>query len=183
MADQLALVESRIAALERIVFGSTPEQKEEEQTTKLVDKLVAINNKLAQATSNNEKVKESMKELISMRQYLDPSFVDNLTAPLESKFHILELSAKSQENRVKLLEQLKASESVLDSEHIRKAPALAGQLAQISLRQSQQADALRSHTSEVSDLFKAYSELVLALSKQAAYWDQTITALETSKQK
>lgn len=63
-----------------------------------------------------------------------------LSAPLEAKYHVLELSSELQENRVKLLEQLKAAESVLDSEHIRNAPALAGQLAQMSIRQAQQAE-------------------------------------------
>lgn len=65
-----------------------------------------------------------------------------LSAPLEAKYHVLELSAPVQENRVKLFEQLKASESVLDSEHIRNAPGLASQLAQLSLRQAQQAEAV-----------------------------------------
>lgn len=56
MADQLAFLEARIAAMERVVFGPSSEQKEIQPTAKVVDKLVAINNKLSQTVSSNEKV-------------------------------------------------------------------------------------------------------------------------------
>jgi len=179
MDCELDIFEERITRLENLVLGQDINRKDD---VEVVDTLLSISNKLANATAKSQKISAVMKRVDDIEKYCDPLYAEtDVFVPEDVKYQLILSEEDKLKEALKQYEQLESLKSVLDSQAIRDVPNIGGHLSKILTAQSCQEKETETLTTNTYQLLQHYNDIVNGLSKNLAAIELAVSSLEPPK--
>ena len=176
----LEMAEQRLEKLERKVYGNVNKYGDikDEFSTPLVPKLSGMSQEIGDAIGRRERIVPLFRKLNELEKYLEPSSAVETGMSLTARAELI----LSEENQIRntndMLERVKDTKAVLDSQAIKDVSSLEGQMAKltkIQIEQNQKGDQL---SEESLELIGQYNDIVEALTSTFMEYDKLLTAAE-----
>ncbi|XP_051172853.1 uncharacterized protein LOC127289119 [Leptopilina boulardi] len=179
MSNSLEILEERVAALEKQIYGnvSMSAAKEKFSETPVIENLLNINTFISTALSGRESINTLINRLPELSNYLDSNFEDcdsQTDAKLE---YILTSEAQIKEN-LRLLTEIEKLNPVLEIESMKEAPELSKKLNTLSLNYLPMNEESKALNREIHDLFNNYNSIINSISETLIQMDSKITMAE-----
>ncbi|XP_043933711.1 dynactin subunit 3 [Protopterus annectens] len=177
-ADEVQKIESRLEALEALVYGDDqcPEN------LKVSDSLLKVQVSLGNMANKRERIKVLFKKIDDLVKYLNPQYIDRIAVSDAMKLEFILAEEHFILSQAALLEQMNNLLPMLESAHIKAVPEHASRLHSLSQVHIKQQDQCHAVSEEVRRLLDDYNKTTLLLSKQFVLWDEVLTKLEAAKQ-
>lgn len=172
------LLESRIAELEKKVYGMENVQKGINDTEScVIDSLLHANTLVSSALSGREKANVAIKRLPELNNYLDPIF-ESTEIPTKGKLQLLLAMEQEINNNYKSLCQMQELLPVLEAERLRDVPELTNKLNNLNLTYLKVYKDSEDVNVHVNEVFSKYNEVITGISKALITLDAAVTAAE-----
>ena len=179
MVDSIQILEERVTALEKQVYGTNKTFVADEKLpeTSVIESLMSINVFISSALSGRDNANTLMNRLSELNSYLDPHFEDcDLQTDAKLEF-ILAMECEIKEN-LRLLTEMQKLMPLLETDRIRNVPELSKKLNSITLNYLKMNDESKILTDEIHDLFTKYNSIITSISESLIAMDASITNAE-----
>ncbi|XP_078052052.1 dynactin subunit 3 [Augochlora pura] len=177
----IELLESRIAELEKCVFGlkeasgnnGTPPENP------VIHSLLDVNTLVSSAMSGRKHANMLIQRLPELNRYLDP-VADSTELPIEAKLQLLLTMAPEIKQNCDMLHQMQELMPVLETDKIRDVPELSKKLNDLNLSYLKIHENNQDLNSHINEVFSKYNEVITSITKSFITIDAAVTAAELS---
>lgn len=187
--SSLDSVESRLACIERRVYGkSNPSYKEKEDASSevaggVVPRLTDIAKEVGNAISTRERVVPLFRRLKELESYMDPSFGESKGLPAELKVEMILAQEEKIRKSAELLKDIQEKSAVLNADAILTytQPECEQNLIKLSTIQLDQEVKCNRLNDSTLELVEKYNDVISTIAETFVRYDEMLRALEESK--
>merc|ERR1711997_623676 len=182
-------VESRLASIERRVYGkSNPSYKEKEDASSevaggVVPRLTDIAKEVGNAISTRERVVPLFRRVKELESYMDPSFGESKGLPAELKVEMILAQEEKIRKSAELLKDIQEKSAVLNADAILTytQPECERNLIKLSTIQLEQEVKCNRLNESTLELVEKYNDVISTIAETFVRCDEMLTALEDAK--
>lgn len=179
MSNSLQILEERVAALEKQIYGNVSKSEAEEtfSETPVIENLLNVNTFISSALSGRESTNALINRLPELTNYLDPNFED-CGSQIDAKLEYILASESQIKENLRLLTEIEKLNPSLEIESMKEAPELAKKLNNLTLNYLPLNEQSKALNSEIYDLFDKYNSIINSISETLIQMESRVTMAE-----
>ncbi|XP_022192503.2 uncharacterized protein LOC120348908 [Nilaparvata lugens] len=174
--DPISLLESRVDALEKKVFGNESVDNFDTSNS-VVDLLLKNQTLISTAVSSREKINTFVKRIDFLEQILDPTYEDSLV-DRNAKVEVVLMMVNEFQETIERLKMLQDMIDVLESEKIRSVPQVRSRLDRLQTLVVDLAEKTQETNEKIKELAVCYAQIMNSFTKAFCQIDSALKQME-----
>ena len=144
----------------------------------LVPKLTSIAQEFGDAIGRRERITPLFRRLNELEKYLEPAAATETGLTLEARAELILNEEDKLRQTNAMLDKVKESKNVLDSETLKNVPSMEGKLLELTKVHLDQSDRCEEWSDGTLELIEQYNDVIEAVTKTFIEYDKVLTAAE-----